>query len=108
MRHITYFHLLTISTFSSLAEALPKKYNGLAQIYYEHYLSLLVANTTVPDLPESSRCTPFEMPEIPDECVAKLGTLVCDGQLLCKYPTEGGLGYDVVGECWTCEDEDEE
>ncbi|KAI0007339.1 hypothetical protein F4779DRAFT_619690 [Xylariaceae sp. FL0662B] len=107
MQRITsYLHLATISALFNQADALPKKYNGLAQIYYEHYLTLLAANTTVADPHELSRCERLEMPEIPDECAAKSGTLVCDGQLLCEYPTGWGLGYDVVGECWDCEDEE--
>ncbi|KAI1372775.1 hypothetical protein F4677DRAFT_431483 [Hypoxylon crocopeplum] len=115
MRTAAYLHLLAFLACSHFAIAVPtgRDYN-LAQIYIQALGSNMVANDTetAPPPPATSttdtdkvesECKPFEMPRVPAECVMKSGELVCIGySLYCRFPTDFGVGYDPVGECWSC------
>ncbi|KAI0883099.1 uncharacterized protein GGS22DRAFT_190406 [Annulohypoxylon maeteangense] len=110
-----YLGILTILALSCIVGARPMKhYEGLAETYIQVLGSNIVANNTVatPHTPvtsstgadmSDSTCKPFEMPAVPQECLQKSGELACIGySLYCRFPTDWGVGYDPVGECWTC------
>ncbi|KAI0376521.1 hypothetical protein F5Y04DRAFT_266220 [Hypomontagnella monticulosa] len=111
----TYLQIAIVLAFSHIAFGRPMQhYEGLAETYMQVFGSNVVANDTaaIPHSPvasptstdkESSACKPFVMPRVPAECIQKSGELVCHGySLYCRFPTDWGVGYDPVGECWTC------
>ncbi|KAI1646756.1 uncharacterized protein F4817DRAFT_339320 [Daldinia loculata] len=92
-----------------------KHYEGLAETYIQAFGSNMIANDTDSVAQPSSvtstsnasqtksACKPFKTPAAPPHCLMMAGELVCHGQsLYCRYPTDWGVGYDSVGECWTC------
>ncbi|KAI1097984.1 hypothetical protein F4804DRAFT_346707 [Jackrogersella minutella] len=112
---MTYRQILAILALSGVSTARPMKhYEGLAETYIQVLGSNIVSNDTSTALPPptksttdadtaSSACKPFVMPAVPQECLQKSGELVCHGlSLYCRFPTDWGVGYDPVGECWTC------
>ncbi|KAI4862364.1 hypothetical protein F4820DRAFT_430671 [Hypoxylon rubiginosum] len=113
MRTTTY--ISAIFALSGLSVALPTSHNqGLAKFYLPTFGSNIVANDTAEAAPApvksttdtnngETECKPFIMPRAPAECVQKSGELVCHGySLYCRFPTDWGVGYDPLGECWTC------
>ncbi|KAI0835192.1 hypothetical protein F5Y06DRAFT_276946 [Hypoxylon sp. FL0890] len=86
-------------------------YEGLAETYIEAFGSNVVANhtTTTPPTTSSadtdrtdSSCKRFIMPPTPQECLQKSGEVACIGfSLYCRFPTDWGVGYDPIGECWS-------
>ncbi|KAI1481777.1 hypothetical protein F4774DRAFT_373693 [Daldinia eschscholtzii] len=115
MRAISYVQILAILAFSRFASARPMgHYEGLAETYIQALGSNMVANDTAVDMPSpatsastvestDSSCKPFKMPATPPHCLMMSGELVCHGySLYCRYPTDWGVGYESVGECWTC------
>ncbi|KAI1086007.1 hypothetical protein F5B19DRAFT_480734 [Rostrohypoxylon terebratum] len=110
-----HLRIWAIAALSWIVIARPmKRYEGLAETYIQVLGSNIVANNTdsmAPSPPTSptkadnvdSECKPFKMPAVPQECLQKSGELVCHGySLYCRFPTDWGVGYDPVGECWTC------
>ncbi|KAI2613399.1 hypothetical protein GGR54DRAFT_327174 [Hypoxylon sp. NC1633] len=116
MRTTTYPHIAGLLACLHVVNSAPTGHDyNLAQIYIQALGSNVVANDTAiepPAAPASptadadktdSGCKPFEMPRTPAECVIKSGELVCHGySLYCRFPTDFGVGYDPIGECWTC------
>ncbi|KAI1773047.1 hypothetical protein F4818DRAFT_424692 [Hypoxylon cercidicola] len=115
MRSTTY--ISTILALSGLSVAAPTSHNqGLAKFYLPVFGNNIVANDTAEAAPAPAKsnmdadankadteCKPFIMPRVPAECVQKSGELVCHGySLYCRFPTDWGVGYDPLGECWTC------
>ncbi|KAI1206869.1 uncharacterized protein F4807DRAFT_217167 [Annulohypoxylon truncatum] len=110
-----YLRILAILALSCVIAARPlKHYEGLAETYIQVLGSNIVANNTVAtpassitsptDVDKiSSECKPFKMPAVPQKCLQKSGELVCHGySLYCRFLTDWGVGYDPIGECWTC------
>ncbi|KAI1762458.1 hypothetical protein GGR53DRAFT_501532 [Hypoxylon sp. FL1150] len=116
MRTATCLSVSAILALSGLSVAAPTSHNqGLMKFYVPVFGNNIVENATAEALPpppaqpntDSSNadkeCKPFIMPRVPAECVQKEGELVCHGySLYCRFPTDWGVGYDPLGECWTC------
>ncbi|KAI0844609.1 hypothetical protein F5Y00DRAFT_197066 [Daldinia vernicosa] len=114
MHATTYLGFVAILAISRFADARPMKhYEGLAETYIQAFGSNMIANDTdsvaqpssvTPTSTQTeSACKPFKMPAVPPHCLMMGGELACHGQsLYCRYPTDWGVGYDPVGECWTC------
>ncbi|KAI8963099.1 hypothetical protein F5Y11DRAFT_320359 [Daldinia sp. FL1419] len=115
MRATTCIQVLAALAVSRFSEARPMQhYEGLAETYIQALGSNMVANDTAAAPPSpatstttaedtNSACKPFKMPAVPPHCLMISGELVCHGySLYCRYPTDWGVGYDQVGECWTC------
>ncbi|KAI1135588.1 hypothetical protein F5Y05DRAFT_393891 [Hypoxylon sp. FL0543] len=107
MRPFTYLCLIALSNYAAAAPM--GHYEGLAETYIEALGSNMVANNTTPpptkpssdtEKPDSS-CRRFIMPPTPQECLQKSGEIACIGlSLYCRFPTDWGVGYDPIGECW--------
>ncbi|KAI2608114.1 uncharacterized protein GGS25DRAFT_521281 [Hypoxylon fragiforme] len=101
---------LTILPHLTTSAPLNHHHYGLSETYIQAFGSNIVANdtATTPSSPSATTgsdpdCKPFVMPRVPAECVMKQGDLACHGySLYCRYPTDWGVGYEQVGECWTC------
>ncbi|KAI1469883.1 uncharacterized protein F4812DRAFT_420717, partial [Daldinia caldariorum] len=115
MRTISYMRVFSLIALSRFAGTRPlNHYEGLSETYIQVLGSNMVANDTAAAVPSpatssstsegtDSSCKPFKMPATPPHCLMMSGELVCHGySLYCRYPTDWGVGYESVGECWTC------
>ncbi|KAI1404979.1 hypothetical protein F4819DRAFT_446139 [Hypoxylon fuscum] len=113
MRCSAFLRMAPLIYFSHFSESRPMRHTeGLSEVYIETMGSNIVANATTttpssistPDKDTTgAACKPFIMPAVPEECLQKTGELVCHGfSLYCRFPTDWGVGYDPIGECWTC------
>ncbi|KAI0110544.1 hypothetical protein F4776DRAFT_642290 [Hypoxylon sp. NC0597] len=105
---------LSLIALSYIAASRPLgHYEGLAETYIEAFGSNVVANdtTTAPPPPTKPStdadktdpsCKRFIMPPVPQDCLQKSGEIACIGlSLYCRFPTDWGVGYDPIGECWS-------